>query len=203
MTAKQSSVFLCALMDDRERLRSGRVTLIDKRVIVMDKVETSSVIPTSPTETGRRLASALLLAALIPLGGCRICADCDENAYAAYGGAWQRTIRDSGRVGSIFDPAGGLTSELVPRDTPEDPDAQERARQEARGSGAQDPDRIGDGEDDKQKQDDKEDSMDKANDLRQRKLDDIEEEKEDELRKKELDQINVIFPGEPMPPALR
>jgi hypothetical protein len=192
-------------MDDRERLRSGRETLMDKRVIVMDKVETSSVTATLRTGTGQKFASVLLLAALIPVGGCRICADCDENAYAAYGGAWQRTTRDTGRVGSIFDPAGGLASKLVSRDTPENPDAQERARQEAFGTGPKDPDRTGEDEDDKQqKQDDEEDSRDKDNDLRQRNLEDIEEEKEDELRKKELKDIEVrIFPGQPIPPVLR
>lgn len=36
--------------------------------------------------------------------GCRVCQTCDE--YPAYGGSWQRTNRVSGRVGSVFDPAG-------------------------------------------------------------------------------------------------
>jgi hypothetical protein len=176
---------------------------MDKRVIVMDKVETNSVTPVSRTAASQWFASLLLLAAMIPVGGCRICADCDETAYAAYGGAWQRTSRNTGRVGSIFDPAGGLASELVSRDTPEDPQALERARQEERGGGAKDPDRTGD-EDDKQQKGDEKDPKDRAKDLRERKLEDIEEEKEDDLRKKELDDINVrIIPGQPMPPVLR
>lgn len=47
------------------------------------------------------LASILLLAT-----GCTICADCDLDSYNAYGGRWQRTDRDAGRVGSLFHPAG-------------------------------------------------------------------------------------------------
>lgn len=180
----------------------------------MDKVESSSVATTSQKSTsrtgtlrtgaGQMFASAVLLSALIPFGGCRICADCDETAYAAYGGAWQRTTRDSGRVGSIFDPAGGLASELVSRDAPESPDAQERARKEAFGTGDADLDRAGDEEEDKKRWEAEEDSLDKSRDLQERRLEDIEEEKEEELRKKELNEINVrIIPGQPLPPVLR
>ena len=178
---------------------------MDKRVIVMDNVKTGSLTTALPAGSAPWLASALLVATLIPLGGCRICADCDETAYAAYGGVWQRTLRDTGRVGSIFDPAGGLASELVSRDTPQDPDALERARQEARGGGSKDPDRGSDDEDAQQeKQDDADDLRDKAKELRERKLEDIEDEGEEELRKRELDDINVrIIPGQPMPPVLR
>ncbi|TWT73380.1 hypothetical protein [Allorhodopirellula solitaria] len=56
-----------------------------------------------------------LLGGLMVLGGCRLCADCDDEAYASYGGAWQRTLRDSGRVGSIFDPGGSRASDLSAR----------------------------------------------------------------------------------------
>ena len=47
---------------------------------------------------------ALLGLILTPGFGCRICQTCDE--YPAFGGSWQRTNRVSGRVGSVFDPAG-------------------------------------------------------------------------------------------------
>ena len=61
-------------------------------------------------------------------------------------GAWERTVRDTGRVGSIFEPAGGLASNLVSRDDPEDPDELERRRQQERSGGVTDPDRT-DGQD--------------------------------------------------------
>ena len=111
-----------------------------QRVIVMDKYESSSITTTRRTGVGQILSGVLLIAAVIPLGGCRICADCDEGAYATYGGAWQRTLRDSGRVGSIFDPAGGLSPELVSRDTPKNPDELERERNDAMVDDESDPD---------------------------------------------------------------
>lgn len=51
----------------------------------------------------------ILFSVLIGLSlssGCTMCADCDLDDYGAYGGRWQRTNRTSGRVGSVFDPAG-------------------------------------------------------------------------------------------------
>jgi len=136
--------------------------------------------------------------------GCRICADCEDLAYPAYGGVWQRTSRDTGRVGSVFDPGGAKASELVARDTPPKPDELERERQEARGDKISDPDRGDEKEESEPKPDDKRDFESKEDELRKRKLEDIEEEKEDELRKKELDNINIrLIPGQPMPPVLR
>lgn len=171
--------------------------LIGKRVIVMDKVRTSSLTNTLRTCGRRIIASGMLLAALTSMGGCRICASCEENAYAAYGGAWQRTTRENGRVGSLFDPAGGLASDLVSRDDPEKPADLERARQEALGTGESDDDSG-----DEQMQDDAEDSEDRN--LLDRELDDINEPKELELREKELEDINIhVIPGQPVPPLLR
>lgn len=153
---------------------------------------------------GRFLAIAMLVAGLFPLAGCRLCADCEDLAYPAYGGAWQRTNRNQGRVGSIFDPAGAKTSELVSRDTPPDPDELERQRQESRGSGisdAQPREKEGDTDTEPGDQRDKEN---KSDELRERKLDDIEEKRENELRSKELEDIKVhLIPGEPIPPVVR
>ena len=64
------------------------------------------------------LPTTLFLIMLTPLFGCRLCSDCEDMDYPAYGGSWQRTVRDSGRVGSIFDSAGGKVSELTSRDEP-------------------------------------------------------------------------------------
>jgi len=53
------------------------------------------------------------------IAGCTIPSDCGDLDYPTYGGAWQRTRRDSGRVGSVFDPAGARTATLSPRELPE------------------------------------------------------------------------------------
>lgn len=75
----------------------------------------------------RQSASALLVLLsvlmLVPtLGvssGCTIPSNQGDIDYPTYGGAWQRTRRDSGRVGSVFDPAGARTATLSPRELPE------------------------------------------------------------------------------------
>lgn len=74
-----------------------------------------------------------MLCSLIVVGGCRLCADCDEEAYPSYGGAWQRTNRDSGRVGSVFDPGGTRASDLSKRAQSDGPNVTNRD-----GSGAGD-----------------------------------------------------------------
>jgi hypothetical protein len=53
------------------------------------------------------------------IAGCTIPSDCGDLDYPTYGGAWQRTRRDSGRVGSVFDPAGARAATLSPRELPE------------------------------------------------------------------------------------
>lgn len=52
----------------------------------------------------RTWASLLLLT--VCGSGCTICASPDLESYTTYGGAWHRTDRDHGRVGSVFAPAG-------------------------------------------------------------------------------------------------
>ena len=52
----------------------------------------------------RRLACVGLLALS---SGCAICQNCDDESYAAYGGAWERNDRCNGRVGSAFTPEAG------------------------------------------------------------------------------------------------
>ncbi|MGI9474568.1 MAG: hypothetical protein ACR2NZ_23725 [Rubripirellula sp.] len=150
--------------------------------------------------------SLLLLAALagglMPLTGCRICADCEDLAYPAYGGAWQRTIRDSGRVGSLFDPAGGKASDLADRTAPLPADAMERKRQAERGSSISDPDRENQ---DDPTEEPRDPDFNPENELRNRELEDIpDSEKEEELRKKNLGDINVrLLPATPEPQELR
>ncbi|MEM6689580.1 MAG: hypothetical protein AAF664_09145 [Planctomycetota bacterium] len=88
--------------------------------------------PQTSWVTNPRRRSSLLaifaLATLAFLPGCRLCCDTEDIAYPAYGGAWQRTIRDHGRVGSIFDPGGNKASLLVDRSAPLNADELERLR---------------------------------------------------------------------------
>jgi hypothetical protein len=64
------------------------------------------------------VAAAVLAGGVI--AGCTIPSDCGDLDYPTYGGAWERTRRDGGRVGSIFDPAGARVSSLAPRDGEEE-----------------------------------------------------------------------------------
>jgi len=69
--------------------------------------------------TTRMIVTAIALVLGVTVAGCTIPSDCGDLDYPTYGGAWQRTRRDSGRVGSIFDPAGARTATLSPKELPE------------------------------------------------------------------------------------
>jgi len=62
-------------------------------------------------------ATVWLVVLACTLTGCTICQDCGDLDYPTYGGAWERTRRDSGRVGSIFDPAGARVAVLSARES--------------------------------------------------------------------------------------
>jgi hypothetical protein len=150
----------------------------------------------------RWIALAVMTIGVAPLGGCRICADCEDLAYPAYGGAWERTRRDSGRVGSVFDPAGGQSSMLVDRDEPPTPDSLERQRQEAREGDFEAPDRNLEA-DSSESNSDLPPGDDKTQELLERQLDDIRDEKEDSLRQKSLDDIDIrVIPRSSVPATL-
>lgn len=70
--------------------------------------------------SSRHVRACCLLLALVVLGGCRLCQDCGDLDYPTYGGAWERTIRDRGRVGSVFDPAGAQSPKLSNREVVEE-----------------------------------------------------------------------------------
>lgn len=70
-------------------------------------------------EVVRMAALAAVVVSGGVLAGCTIPSDCGDLDYPTYGGAWQRTRRDSGRVGSVFDPAGARTATLSPRELPD------------------------------------------------------------------------------------
>lgn len=67
------------------------------------------------------LAAVMTLLVLCGSGlisGCTLPSDHGDLDYPTYGGRWQRTRRDGGRVGSVFDPAGARTATLTDRDAP-------------------------------------------------------------------------------------
>ena len=149
------------------------------------------------------IVGLVLIAFTITFGGCRICADCEDLDYPAYGGAWQRTLRQSGRVGSVFDPGGAKAATLVDKTTPEDPDQIERRRQEAddRDDGP-DTDELDDDESTDESSDESTDDREpesmkeREKKLREQGLDDIESDPESKLRDQDLDDIEVrIIPG--------
>jgi len=134
------------------------------------------------------LASACSLFAcfllILPSIGCRICLDNHDLDYPTYGGAWQRTTRDSGRVGSLFEPAGAKVATLVDRDEPPTPDWIDRMKHSG---GTDQPDDSA-----VESPSDAVEMIDPTDELMERKLDDIEEEKEEEdLRVKQLDEIEI------------
>lgn len=122
--------------------------------------------------------------------------------YPAYGGSWQRTVRDSGRVGSIFDSAGGKVAKLADRDQPLPTDAQERQQQGIRTEGMFDPENnSGDPSEDA----DPATPALTPEELKNQSLDDFPESEEGKkLRLKSLDDINVRrLPSEPPPSFIR
>ncbi|MDE0865525.1 MAG: hypothetical protein OSA98_17200 [Rubripirellula sp.] len=140
------------------------------------------------------LPATLFLVCLTPLTGCRLCADGEDVAYPAYGGSWQRTTRDSGRVGSVFDSAGGKVAQLTNKAEPLSADALERQRQGLRTEDMFDPEKPDPEEPDPESitPDDSPQPPSILKDLQDQSLDDIPDTKEEEqLRNKRLDDINI------------
>ena len=122
----------------------------------------------------QKLFAALLM--LPTATGCRLCAECEPEAYPSYGGAWQRTLREHGRVGSVFDPGGSRASDLHPRTEPESFGAPPQP------ASPDEPDRTEEQEaDENQRRDDRE-SQDSEDRLEQRRR---------ELERLQLDDLQV------------
>lgn len=115
-------------------------------------------------------------------GGCRFCCDTEDLAYPTYGGSWERTRRNEGRVGSLFDPGGAMVANLSDREDVIPPDERDRARTKA-------------------ESDSDDDSVDATDDPSQKEMDSDLEKKIERLRGKNLEDINII-PGEPLPPSI-
>ncbi|MDG2223881.1 MAG: hypothetical protein P8L85_21050 [Rubripirellula sp.] len=137
------------------------------------------------------MAVILMVGGLLPLGGCRICADCEDMAYPAYGGSWQRTLRNEGRVGSVFAPAGGKTSELSDRDLPPDPVELERQRQEEKESRKEKLFDMEPGEPKSESDRKRRDYDSPLEPLRDADPEDSESDQENDLRKNSPENINV------------
>lgn len=73
---------------------------------------------TSRLQDFRDIGLVATLVALTGFLGCTLPSDQGDLDYPTYGGAWQRTRPDGGRVGSIFDPAGGKVASLAPKSKP-------------------------------------------------------------------------------------
>ena len=129
----------------------------------------------------------IFIALVFPTTGCRIGSETHDLDYPTYGGSWQRTTRDAGRVGSIFDPGGAKVATLVDREDPPTPDFIERMKQS--GESPLDPDR--DPESSEQSPSNNFQEIDPTDELMRRELDDIEEEADAELRQRQLDQIEI------------
>lgn len=156
---------------------------------------------TNSTFTSVRFAALVVaLLAIFPLTGCRICTNTEDLAYPSYGGAWQRTLRESGRVGSVYDPGGAQASSLVSREDPITADEIERNRRDAEGIEEDDPE-MDDETEDEEGMDEGPDGDD-GTDGSDSDRDDEVEKKKQELRDQKFDEVKVI-PGDPLPPLLR
>lgn len=155
----------------------------------------------------RSIYVALLTVCLSPLAGCRLCSDCGDLDYPTYGGAWQRTTRDTGRVGSIFDPGGAQASDLVRRDSAITPDELERNRQLSEGGETQNfdssQDEPADGDSGSEMPDEsteQENPIDPEAEFERRKQE-LRERGNKELGETELEA--KVVPGQLAPPLLR
>ena len=59
----------------------------------------------------RQLLRCSLLALLTATTGCALCGSPFDYTYSTYGGKWQREDETSGRVGSLFEPAGPMPAD--------------------------------------------------------------------------------------------
>ncbi len=146
-----------------------------------------NVIVTRPIAKWFFVVMGLVL--LVPNVGCRLCCNSEDLAYPAYGGAWQRTRRDDGRVGSLYDPAGARTAELTNRDEPKSVDEIYRNR----------PTNQPNDEDAAELDDDTTQDAKNPKAKSEGDIDTDLKRRSDELKNLELEDIDVV-PGEALPP---
>lgn len=155
-----------------------------------DHALTGTPFADSTKRVSRTLLGLILLAGMLAIGsGCRLCCDLEDQDYPAYGGAWERTNRSSGRVGSLFDPGGARASALAPRN------------------------KAGDGIDGRNRvapsRDDAENELDNAippSDQQKKSDEETEQEFQDRLKKLQNDNNMLsaeVILGAPSPPQFR
>ena len=139
-----------------------------------------------------RFVSPLLLSfCLIALaGGCRLCCNDSDTDYAAFGGAWQRTERTSGRVASLFDPGGARAASLSPRNQPINDGPAATEPTEDSSEDLEDQPLDLDSGLDEDVDEDLQPAPD-ADDLRSLELDDLEDDETDRLKDLDLEDIEV------------
>ncbi|HJN09498.1 MAG: hypothetical protein QGH33_06585 [Pirellulaceae bacterium] len=59
----------------------------------------------------KRMMSLLAISLISTNAGCTLCSDCDDYSYGAFGGRWERSDLNYGRVGSAFSPEGSTISD--------------------------------------------------------------------------------------------
>lgn len=175
------------------------------------KIDRNAAVPeqasrfVSPVRLPSLMVALLCALVLMSLAGCRLCDNSEDFAYPTYGGAWQRTVRDGGRVGSVFDPAGARSSTLVSRDATEPVDEQQRR---LRGASEEEKEERPENmfRDEDEDTDGAEDLPPPRESLEDGSLEDGEDPKLDEekrkLREEPFESVKVIE-GEPLPPLLR
>lgn len=155
----------------------------------------------------RDIGLVATLVALTGFLGCTLPSDQGDLDYPTYGGAWQRTRPDGGRVGSIFDPAGGKVASLAPKSKPrmEDPN---RSASDSILSVTPESEKAGSGKPEEIERPDREKSDSQTPDPEERspKSDDNEtlpspsdRKQRDRLRSIELDQISAETEGDDSP----
>ena len=75
---------------------------------------------------------------LAGLTGCAMCDNAQDCTYSAFGGKWQRQNPSSGRVASLFDPAGGqVFAEGSPTEAEQAVESTEQADEAEKAEGAE------------------------------------------------------------------
>ncbi len=158
---------------------AGSITAAPKATTIVSRIVSRQFLR-------RSLACAVVLGTLSGMSGCRLCCSLEDAAYPSYGGLWERTQRDDGRVGSLFEPGGARSSSLQPRESASDADSRRRIAPFA-----------APGDDESDPSFNESDPEGRTEEERLKRF----QERRDELQEKMLSA--EVIPGVPAPPAFR